>query len=51
MHRIYGFVFALMLCATVVGAPPQSARFNNTPPQAAETPPDSSSHGQLQPVW
>jgi hypothetical protein len=51
VHRIYSFVLALLLCATVVDATPLLACSNNVPPQAAETTAVSGSYGQLQPVW
>jgi Mg2+/Co2+ transporter CorB len=51
VHRIYGLVFALLLCTTVVGVTSQSARFDNVPSQAAETPMTLGNHGLLQPLW
>ena len=51
IHPIYSFVFALLLCTTVVGATSQLASFNNMPPPAAEIQPASGSHDQLLPLW
>jgi hypothetical protein len=50
VYRIYGFVFALLLCATVVGAASQVARSDNGPPHG-ETPLAWGSHDQLEPLW
>jgi hypothetical protein len=43
---MYGLVFALLVCATVVGA-----GIDIVSPQTTEIPSVSGSPGQLQPVW
>jgi hypothetical protein len=51
VHRNCGFIFALLLCATAVGAAPQVARFNDAPPQPTDISSALGSYEQLQPLW